>query len=127
MTAPKRMSGWGQKPNNGHQDKTYRKNRETVRSRDAMCVRCYVLDGVITPGKECDHWTNLAQGGTHDLENLWMLCCDCHRDKTQREANGLTGFSERINPEDGWNVEEPDWAEVIKQRHAAWQVDRGFL
>ena len=127
MTASRRASGWAQRPNNGHQDTTYRKNRQIVRQRDAMCVRCYVLDGIITPMVVCDHWINLAQGGSHDLWNLWGLCEDrCHRDKTQREANGLTGFSERINPEDGWPIDEPDWGKIIRERHDAWQAERGF-
>lgn len=37
------------------------------------------------PGTEVDHITPVSQGGTHDLDNLQLLCRRCHKAKTNRE------------------------------------------
>lgn len=38
------------------------------------------------PGKDVDHIINLANGGTHALNNLQLLCTWHHKQKTAREA-----------------------------------------
>jgi len=40
-----------------------------------------------TPNLEIDHRTPLWAGGTNDLENLWLLCIECHKAKTAKEAS----------------------------------------
>lgn len=53
--------------------------REVVkRLAGGLCQRCGA------PGNQCDH---IIRGDDHRLENLMWLCVDCHRAKTQREAN----------------------------------------
>lgn len=74
-------------------------------------------DGIIRPMNEVDHYMNLAQGGSHELSNLWGLCRDCHTEKTINESHGRSGFHERIDPATGWPMEEPEWAGVIADRH----------
>ncbi len=37
---------------------------------------------------EVDHKTRLADGGTHEVRNLQLLCWQCHQAKTAREARG---------------------------------------
>jgi 5-methylcytosine-specific restriction endonuclease McrA len=34
---------------------------------------------------EVDHKRPLRDGGTNDIENLWLLCRDCHKRKTVAE------------------------------------------
>lgn len=102
------------------------RNRDVVRSRDeGCCVRCLYLFGLIVPGKCCDHYTAQAQGGDDKLSNLWLLCEDCHDDKTQRESNSLSGFTPIIGA-DGWAIEEPDWMQVIAERNRKREEQIGF-
>ena len=39
----------------------------------------------ITAGSEVDHILSKAKGGTDDLNNLQLLCKECHKKKTQEE------------------------------------------
>jgi 5-methylcytosine-specific restriction endonuclease McrA len=34
---------------------------------------------------EVDHKKPLSEGGANDLDNLWLLCGDCHKRKTSSE------------------------------------------
>jgi 5-methylcytosine-specific restriction endonuclease McrA len=43
-----------------------------------MCVSCGSKNKL-----EIDHEKNLANGGTNDLENLFLLCYDCHKTKSK--------------------------------------------
>lgn len=36
---------------------------------------------------EVDHIVPLSEGGTNDLENLWLLCTTCHKKKTSQERS----------------------------------------
>lgn len=48
------------------------------------------------PGTDVDHIVNVAQGGSHDLANLQLLCPWHHKQKTQQEARAArTPRSER--------------------------------
>lgn len=40
-----------------------------------------------TSNLEVDHRLPLWAGGDNDLENLWLLCIECHKQKTSREAS----------------------------------------
>lgn len=74
----------------------------------------------MTPGKQVDHIVPLAKGGTDDLENLQLLCIECHKIKTQREANGLSGFYDTMNYETGFWEPDADWAAMAKERTQAF-------
>lgn len=55
--------------------------RKTTLRRDGhQCVKCGA-----TQDLEVDHIQNVAQGGTHRLDNLQTLCRECHREKTRKE------------------------------------------
>ncbi|WP_444668469.1 HNH endonuclease [Cereibacter changlensis] len=105
--------------------KEFIRNREIVRSRDKVCIRCFVLHGLYVPGKEVDHWQPQAFGGTDELDNLWMLCSSCHSAKTNYENADRVGFPSQTDHRTGWPVEEPDWQSVIKQRHNDWLSRQG--
>lgn len=64
----------------------WRKLSELKRRRDPLCVNCE-RNGLVTPATCVDHIKPKSQGGTDDWANLQSLCDDCHRAKTQREAN----------------------------------------
>ncbi|ABA79168.1 hypothetical protein GQF56_07200 [Rhodobacter sphaeroides] len=105
----------------------YRKNRDIVRNRDqGICVRCFMLTGRIVLASDCDHLQNVNSGGTDDLSNLWMLCKDCHRSKTQRESNGLIGFDPIIDYDTGWPIPEMDWKQVISERNREYFKPKSF-
>lgn len=54
------------------------------------------------------------------MDNLWLLCRDCHKEKTAREANGHSGFKVRFGL-DGWPLEDKDWLEIIKERQKEYE------
>jgi 5-methylcytosine-specific restriction enzyme A len=68
----------------------YRRNRAIARRRaDGRCEQC----GHPHTTLQCDHIIPLADGGTHDLGNLRMVCkgpgtCKCHETKTAQEGGG---------------------------------------
>lgn len=111
----KRKSNWGSSKRTT--TRLYRINREIVRKRDqGCCIYCLEIDGRVTAGVDCDHFIPHSKGGTDELSNLWLLCSECHSEKTQRESNGYAGFKERTGL-DGWTIEEPDWLAVIAKRN----------
>ncbi|WP_431832068.1 HNH endonuclease [Corynebacterium accolens] len=56
--------------------------RTAARQRDNnRCVNCGSPSNL-----EVDHIKNVANGGSHDLDNLQTLCRPCHRKKTQQES-----------------------------------------
>ena len=64
----------------------WRRLREEVLERDAyQCQECMVAVGETVrstgPTAEIHHKTPLSEGGTNDVENLTVLCPDCHRQK----------------------------------------------
>lgn len=40
-----------------------------------------------TSNLEVDHKRALSNGGDNSLENLWLLCIDCHKRKTSSERS----------------------------------------
>jgi 5-methylcytosine-specific restriction endonuclease McrA len=36
---------------------------------------------------EVDHKIPLCEGGSNDIKNLWLLCIDCHAQKTSKERS----------------------------------------
>lgn len=116
----KPKSNWQNK--GAYSSPEYIKARAHVRIRDeGCCIRCRVLYGLITPGRECDHWIGVAREGTHELTNLWMLCKPCHRNKTQFElVDGRSGFQAQVDPKTGFDLVEPEWQEIIRERTVAY-------
>ena len=53
--------------------------RAAVRRRDVLCVKCGASARL-----EVDHIVPVAQGGRAELENLRLLCGDCHSDRSRR-------------------------------------------
>ena len=61
----------------------WQKIAREARERDGyMCQQCGCW------AKEVDHKIPLRDGGTDDPENLQVLCGDCHKAKSRREATG---------------------------------------
>lgn len=101
-----------------YQSRAWRATRHYVRSRDAgLCFRCAYY-GLAAHGAEVDHLIPVSQGGNDSTDNAWLLCMSCHREKTQREAQGLAGFRPKLNPNTGWPMAEPDWLVLIADRNA---------
>jgi 5-methylcytosine-specific restriction enzyme A len=47
---------------------------------------CQHESGCALKGSDVDHIVNLAQGGSHDLNNLQLLCSWHHKEKTAKES-----------------------------------------
>lgn len=60
--------------------------------RDQLsCVRCGVswIDGLHGVTHEVDHVIPRALGGTHDHDNLQVLCYECHKAKTSNDLKDI--------------------------------------
>lgn len=79
---PKRNWGNGRK---GFGGRSWRKLKDEILARDNYTCQCC---GRIGGKLELDHIINLASGGTHNKDNLQILCYDCHKTKTQTESTG---------------------------------------
>ena len=55
----------------------WRKLRQLYVSKHPLCEHC-LADGFYVPVSEVHHILPLADGGTHDEENLVSLCQSCH-------------------------------------------------
>lgn len=67
------------------------KLREQIMRRDSgLCQPCGRM-GKVAAAHHVDHIVPKAQGGTDDEANLQAICRDCHRAKTQAEANAGKG------------------------------------
>lgn len=63
--------------------------RRKVLQRDGYACQCC---GVVRMDNEIDHRVPLEQGGSADDDgNLWVLCIECHKAKTQKEAQERAG------------------------------------
>lgn len=69
----------------------WQKIREDVYERDiGTCQRCRKLLRRRRKREwHVDHILPISQGGTHDSENLQLLCERCHNRKTANEDGGL--------------------------------------
>lgn len=60
----------------------WQKLRLRVIKRDkGLCQEC-LRKGFVTAGTDVDHIVAKCNGGTDDLDNLQLLCKECHREKT---------------------------------------------
>lgn len=61
--------------------------KKEIAGRDgAKCNRCHATKGKGFLWLALDHVLPLKDGGTHDADNLQLLCPPCHTDKTSIEA-----------------------------------------
>lgn len=60
----------------------YRLRKETLARDGHNCRACGTTHGPF----DVDHIRNLKAGGTNEPSNLQVLCSQCHKIKTQREA-----------------------------------------
>ena len=73
----------------GQHDPLPRWLKKQIRERDTgFCQQC-LRDGKIVEGTEIDHIIPRAEGGTHEPENLELLCHECHRHKTQTQLGNI--------------------------------------
>src|SRR5690606_8465959 len=63
-----------------------RKRQRGLRRDRWQCEPCK-REGRKTKATEVDHIVPLSQGGTDDDDNPRAICRDCHKAKTQQEAN----------------------------------------
>lgn len=57
--------------------KAWKRIRDSYAKQHPFCERCLSL-GIITPTQEVHHILPLAEGGTHERNNLMSLCSSCH-------------------------------------------------
>ncbi|WP_275126672.1 HNH endonuclease [Streptomyces sp. UNOB3_S3] len=76
---PKRT--WRPSARNRNRPGDFHKRRAAVLARDRFtCQRCGSRSDL-----EVDHRVPVAQSGTWELANLWVLCQQCHYQKTYFE------------------------------------------
>ena len=111
---------WSGKFANEYNSREYKRNRVIIVERDCgMCFRCFHLHGIMRRDIQCDHYIPLHKSINHSLNNLWLLCNECHKDKSRRESYGQSGFSIPTDS-DGWRIEgyvEPDWPKLIEAKN----------
>ena len=74
---------------------------QKVKTRDKGLCRHCLINGHVTLGTEVDHVKPIARGGTDALDNLQLLCGDCHESKTRADM----GYKEQVEIGlDGWPV-----------------------
>ena len=69
-----------------HYGQTWRRIRNRYIAAHPLCEQCS-RDGRLIPAQEVHHIKPLADGGTHDVDNLTALCSSCHSRITLGENN----------------------------------------
>ena len=64
--------------NKAYDDAEYRRNREIIKKQQRFCVWCGT-PGTSSNKLQVDHIIPLSRSGTHKLENLRILCQNCHK------------------------------------------------
>ena len=63
--------------------------RERILKRDGFACQCC---GIVRSDNEVDHRIPLEKGGAAvDESNLWVLCTECHKEKSRQEAQERAG------------------------------------
>ena len=67
---------------------------DVVKLLERQEKKCNCCGDPLTKRREVDHIRPLAQGGGNELDNLQLLCLECHATKTEREeqTSGTTNF-----------------------------------
>tara|TARA_R100000805_G_scaffold18092_1_gene21945 strand:- start:108 stop:452 length:345 start_codon:yes stop_codon:yes gene_type:complete len=63
-----------------YDDTEYRRNRAKIRKMQRYCVWCGSA-GTSNNKLQVDHIIPISRNGTHDLENLRILCQNCHKSR----------------------------------------------
>jgi len=85
------------------QGRIRQRRNERIKAKAGYC--CRNCGRVTYPENlEVDHVYALHAGGEDVEENLQVLCCNCHVDKTSYERGGKT-----TTGVDGWPVESDIW------------------
>ena len=66
--------------------RAWKRIRDRYIATHPLCEQCQ-REGRLTPAQEVHHIKPLADGGTHDTENLMSLCSSCHSGITLSENN----------------------------------------
>lgn len=67
------------------------KDRNRIRERDCgLCQKCK-QENRVSIGQAVDHIIPLWKGGSDEDSNKWLLCHECHDEKTKREASERAG------------------------------------
>src|SRR5574337_321930 len=82
--------------------------RKRIIERDKGLCQVCLKNGLIRAGTEVDHKIALQNGGDNSDGNQWLLCDDCHSDKTFDERPG--GVRKRIGV-DGF----PVWDSILDE------------
>lgn len=67
---------------------TWMATRRRIMQRDGFACQCC---GVVRMDNEIDHRVPLEQSGSNEDGNLWVLCTECHKTKTRKEAQERAG------------------------------------
>ena len=70
------------------QGSTWMATRRRILLRDGYACQCC---GIVRMDNEIDHRVPLGQSGSNEDGNLWVLCIECHKAKTQKEAQERVG------------------------------------
>ena len=73
-----------------YRDPSYHKHRaQRYKAAEGRCEACGIA---VAKGEfECDHVVPLSRGGTNAVENLRILCVNCHSQKTQHDGRRRRG------------------------------------
>lgn len=63
--------------------KVWRGQSTSLSIDNFLCTLVYC-----TTNLEVDHMLPLSKGGSNEYDNLWLLCRECHKDKTALERSG---------------------------------------
>lgn len=63
--------------------KVWRKHSTGLSLDNYHCTLVYC-----TTNLEVDHIVPLSEGGSNEYDNLWLLCRQCHKEKTAAERSG---------------------------------------
>lgn len=69
---------------------TWMATRRRILLRDGYACQCC---GIVRMDNEIDHRVPLEQSGSNEDGNLWVLCTECHKTKTRKEAQERAGKS----------------------------------
>ena len=67
---------------------TWMATRRRIMQRDGYACQCC---GIVRMDNEIDHRVPLEQSGSNEDGNLWVLCTECHKTKTRKEAQERAG------------------------------------
>ena len=70
------------------QGSSWMATRRRILLRDGYACQCC---GIVRMDNEIDHRVPLEQSGSNEDGNLWVLCTECHKTKTRKEAQERAG------------------------------------